>query len=107
MGEKTVVLEFSKILNQNISLTAFEFKPSIPIQNIKIGGSPNELVLEFEQNIQEGIYYESTVSNLRDCTGNLFESDQKIFFVILHRNILVSYGTNHPRPKRMANFVGI
>ncbi|MCR9014214.1 lamin tail domain-containing protein [Aquiflexum gelatinilyticum] len=82
MGEKTVVLEFSKILNQNISLTAFEFKPSIPIKNFMIGGSPNELVLEFEQNIQEGIYYESNVSNLRDCTGNLFESDQKVFFVI-------------------------
>ena len=29
---------------------------------------------------------------------------QKIFFVILRRNILVSYGRNHPRPKRTANF---
>lgn len=81
-GEKTVVLVFSKILNQNFSPISFEFKPSISIQNIKMGGSPNELVLVFEQNIQEGVYYESTVSNLRDCTGNLFESDQKIFFVI-------------------------
>lgn len=81
-GEKTVVLAFSKILNQNLSQTLFEFQPSMPIQSIKIGNNPNELVLEFDQNIQEGIYYESKVSNLRDCTGNLFESGQKVFFVI-------------------------
>ena len=81
-GEKTVTLAFSKILNQNTSQTAFEFQPSLPIQSIKIGDNPNELVLEFEQNIQEGVFYESKVSNLRDCTGNLFESDQTVFFVI-------------------------
>lgn len=81
-GEKTVVLAFSKILNQNLSQTLFEFQPTISVQSIKIGSSPNELVLEFEKKIQEGIYYESGVFNLRDCTGNLFGSDQKVFFVI-------------------------
>jgi hypothetical protein len=81
-GEKTVVFAFSKILNQNTSQTSLEFQPSISIQSIKIGSNPNELVIEFEQAIQEGISYESKVSNLRDCTGNLFGSDQKVFFVI-------------------------
>lgn len=81
-GEKTVVLVFSKILNQNTSQTSFEFRPSITVQSIKIGSNPNELILEFDQEIQEGIYYESGVSSLRDCTGNLFGSDQKVFFVI-------------------------
>jgi hypothetical protein len=82
IGEKTVVLTFSKILNQNTSQISFEFRPSISIRSIKIGSNPNELVLEFDQTIQEGIFFESGVSNLRDCTGNLFESDQKVFFVI-------------------------
>ncbi|MCH6236650.1 lamin tail domain-containing protein [Cognataquiflexum rubidum] len=82
VGEKTVFLVFSKILNQNTNQTSFAFQPSIPIQSIKIGSNPNELVLEFEEKIQEGIYYESGISNLRDCTGNLFKSDQKVFFVI-------------------------
>lgn len=81
-GEKTVMLVFSKILNQNFAQTSFDFKPSLSIQSINIGNSPNELILEFEQTIQEGLYFESTVTNLRDCTGNLFESDQKVFFVI-------------------------
>ncbi|MCH6198990.1 lamin tail domain-containing protein [Aquiflexum sp. LQ15W] len=82
IGETSVVLSFSKILSQNLTQVSLEFQPSIPIKNIRIGDNPNELVVQFEQAIQEGIYYESKVSNLRDCTGNLFDSDQKVFFVV-------------------------
>jgi hypothetical protein len=82
IGEKTVVLAFSKILNQNIGQVLLEFKPTLLIRNIRIKENPNELVVEFEQAIEEGIYYESKISNLRDCTGNLFDSNEKVFFVI-------------------------
>jgi hypothetical protein len=81
LNDSLVVLRFNKTLQPTLSILELEIEPRISIQEINIGSQPNELVVRLAQALSEKILYKVTVKNLRDCTGNLLEENQKITFV--------------------------
>lgn len=72
-GEKQAILHFSKILNTNLQNISLEFTPAIGLRNIEFGPFPNQLLLNFEEELKEGIKYEIKIRKLRDCSGNLYD----------------------------------
>jgi len=75
--ENRVILHFSKILNTNLQNVSMEFTPMLHLRKIEAGPSPNQVILEFEEDLIEGIKYQINIQHLRDCSGNLFDNNQK------------------------------
>jgi len=76
VGEKEVILHFSKILNTNLENISWEFNPGINLKQVETGPAPHQILLRFEEDLKEGIKYQVKISNLRDCSGNLFDKNQ-------------------------------
>lgn len=82
LGERKVLLAFSKVLSNNLAVTSWEVSPNINVSSIKAGENPTDILLEFEEDLQEGIRYTVRISNLRDCTGNLLEEKEEVWVVV-------------------------
>jgi hypothetical protein len=82
IGEKRVVLSFSKTLSTNIQNLQWEFLPSLTLIQVIPGESGTDLVLEFSQNLEPDIFYKVGIKGLRDCIGNLLDERNQVFFVI-------------------------
>ncbi len=76
VGERRAILHFSKILNTNLQSVSLSFKPSISLRKVELGPAPNQLILDFEEELKEGTRYEVKINNLRDCSGNLYDKNQ-------------------------------
>lgn len=81
LNDSLVVLRFNKTLQPTLSNLMLETEPRISIQKINIGPQSNELLVRLDQTLSEKILYKVSIKNLRDCTGNLLEENQKITFV--------------------------
>lgn len=79
IGEKQVILQFNKVLNQNLATISWNFSPKLKLKNAVIGSSPDQILLEFEEELKEGIKYLVEIKNLRDCSGNLFVQDSEVW----------------------------
>jgi hypothetical protein len=101
IGEKRVVLSFSKSLSTNIQSLQWEFQPSINLVQVVSGGNPTDLVIEFEQNLEPDILYKVWVKGLRDCIGNLLDERSQVFFVIpsmaKHGDLVINEVLFNPR----------
>lgn len=82
IGDRRVLLSFSKTLGANIQNLQWEFRPSLNLKNVVLGENVTDLILEFEQSLQPDIFYQVEIRGLRDCVGNLLDENSEVFFVI-------------------------
>lgn len=82
IGDKRVVLSFSKTLSANIQNLQWEFQPSLNLKNVIQGENVTDLILEFEQSLEPDVLYLVAINGLRDCIGNLLDENSQVFFVI-------------------------
>ncbi|RZS95914.1 lamin tail domain-containing protein [Cecembia calidifontis] len=81
LGNRQVLFTFSKILNPNTHSLSVEISPTIEIARIATGSSPDQLWIEFKEELKEGIRYILKFKNLRDCIGNLLDEDAFVWMV--------------------------
>ena len=73
-GIKTIEMEFSKILNNNLSLVEITAIPFLEIQSLAIDEEyPYRLIIELREPLQENQLYQISIDHLRDCAGNLID----------------------------------
>jgi hypothetical protein len=77
-----VLLEFSKILQQDLRSLLIETTPSLKLKNVEIGETQNSLILTFAEPIKVDIKYKLKILNLRDCVGNAFNKTSEVYFVM-------------------------
>ncbi|MFD2200201.1 lamin tail domain-containing protein [Shivajiella indica] len=82
VGSNKVKLSFSKILNQNIQNVSWSFKPNLSLLKSYIDENPSDIILEFADDLKEGVKYFVTINNLRDCSGNMLDKQEEIWFVM-------------------------
>ena len=71
-GEKEILLQFSKRLNDDLDQVKITLSPAIDVESIRREESnPNWLVLTLGELLKENTPYLISVDNLRDCPGNL------------------------------------
>ncbi|PRY86321.1 lamin tail-like protein [Mongoliibacter ruber] len=77
-----VSLNFDKVLNQDLRNVNLEISPNLSIAKIEIGITPNSLILHFEEKIKANTKYNIRINSLRDCSGNLFEEKETVYFIL-------------------------
>lgn len=82
LGNKTVLLTFSKVLSNNLTVTTWQISPSLNPMRILAGENPTDILIEFEEELKEGVKYTIQISNLRDCTGNLLDEKEDVWVVV-------------------------
>lgn len=82
LGNKTVLLTFSKVLSNNLTVTTWQISPSLNPMRILAGENPTDILIEFEEELKEGVKYTIHISNLRDCTGNLLDEKEDVWVVV-------------------------
>ena len=82
LGDNKVKLSFSKILGQNIQNIEWSFSPNLTVLSSYIGANPSDILLEFAENLIEGVKYHVFIKNLRDCSGNLLDENEKVWMVV-------------------------
>lgn len=106
LGNKTVLLTFSKVLSNNLAVTTWETSPSLNPLRILAGENPTEILIEFDEELKEGVRYTIRISNLRDCTGNLLDPNEEVWVVvpskpeakdIVLNEVLFNARTNSPK----------
>ncbi|PSL01930.1 lamin tail domain-containing protein [Cecembia rubra] len=81
LGNRQVLLTFSKILNPNTINFPVEVVPRLEISRMSPGPSPDQLWIEFNEELQEGKKYNLKFKNLRDCLGNLIGEGEIVWVV--------------------------
>ncbi|WP_373522659.1 lamin tail domain-containing protein [Aquiflexum sp.] len=82
IGDRRVVLSFSKTLSANIQSLSMEFQPFLNLIKISQGENSTDLILEFGQSLEPDVLYKVAIKGLRDCVGNLLDENSQVFFVI-------------------------
>lgn len=77
----SVSLNFNKVLNQDLRNVRLEINPHLRIKNIGIGTAPTSLMIYLDEDLKQSIKYSVSISHLRDCSGNLFEGKEEVYFV--------------------------
>jgi len=74
-GRTEIVLEFSKVISIEMHQIQLEISPTISLEAFIIDPSnPSRLILSLTDRLEENIPYQIAVNNLRDCSGNLINS---------------------------------
>ena len=81
LGNRQVLFTFSKPLNPNANFQSVEINPHLEINNISPGSSPDQLWIEFKEELKEGIRYILYFNNLRDCLGNPLDEKELVWMV--------------------------
>lgn len=81
LGDRQVLLTFSKTLNPNTNSLSVEISPHLEINRISPGPAPDQLWIEFKEELNEGRRYILQFKNLRDCLGNLLDGTEPIWVV--------------------------
>jgi hypothetical protein len=82
LGNNKVKLSFSKILSQNTQQIEWRFSPNLTVLNSYIDENPSNIILEFSEDLKEGVKYYVTIKNLRDCSGNLLDENEEVWMVV-------------------------
>ncbi|UCS94174.1 lamin tail domain-containing protein [Echinicola marina] len=71
-----LILEFDEALSPDLGHAQWEFTPSLEIKAIEFHqNSANTISIIFEENLTEEIAYQVKVEGLRDCSGNLLDTN--------------------------------
>ncbi|MBW3467801.1 lamin tail domain-containing protein [Arthrospiribacter ruber] len=83
LSEQTVLLQFDKILNQDLRNVQIEIKPFLELLEVEIGPSPDQIILHLQDPVKTNTQYYVEINGLRDCSGNLFEGKKNETYFIL------------------------
>ncbi|TVP47225.1 MAG: lamin tail domain-containing protein [Mongoliibacter sp.] len=82
IDDNTIQLNFNKVLNQDTRNLKLQINPHISILEIEIGDTPSALLVRVDDLIKPNVKYLIRIDNLRDCSGNLFEEKEEVYFVL-------------------------
>jgi hypothetical protein len=81
--DSTLVIEFSKTINEVGLFSQWVVTPDLGIQKVIQEPSGNKLRIHFLKNLQAGVQYNLRLPNIKDCGGNGLASNQKeLSFVV-------------------------
>ncbi len=77
---KKVVLIFNKPIDPDVKIEQIRIQPELGTLRARLGPMADQLILELEEAVQEGVRYSVDLGSLRDCGGKMI-SGKAAFFI--------------------------
>lgn len=103
IDDYNIQLNFNEAINEN-SLTKKNFiieNKNINPKNVKYGNNISTLILEFENEIEEGIYHTLKIKNIEDLEGNISEdiTHKLLYYNAKEYDIVINEIMSDPSPQ--------